>query len=129
MHGLEPAERISLRSAHHAGPSWPGNRFPLGSPFLLAAPAGRLTVVATLAVGIGVNAAAFSVLNAIYLKKLPIANADRFVSIAAKDGGSFTYPEYLAFATCRDSQPLIAGGRTSTTLDSTIDDARTRSAS
>lgn len=39
-----------------------------------------LTVVLTLAVGIGVNAAVFSVLNATYLKKLPVANAERFVA-------------------------------------------------
>ncbi len=67
-----------------------------------------LTVVLTLAVGIGVNTAVFSVLNATYLKKLPIANADRFVSIDAKDGGSFTYPEYLALRdlpACTRSSP------------------------
>ena len=45
---------------------------------------------------------------------------------AAKDGGSFTYPEYLALRDLPGIEALIAGGRTSTTLDSTIDDARTR---
>jgi hypothetical protein len=53
-------------------------------------------VVMTLGVGVGVNAAVLSVLNATYFKRLPIANADRFVSIGMRDGGSFTYPEYLA---------------------------------
>ena len=60
-----------------------------------------LTVVLTLAAGIGVNTAVFAVLNATYLKKLPIANADRFVSIDAKGGGSFTYPNTWRYATCR----------------------------
>ncbi len=85
-----------------------------------------LTVVLTLAAGIGVNAAVFSVLNATYLKKLPIANADRFVSISAKEGGSFTYPEYLALRDLPGLHALIAGGRTSTTLGAPVEDGRSR---
>ena len=85
-----------------------------------------LTVVLTLAAGIGVNTAVFSVLNATYLKKLPIANADRFVSIDAKDGGSFTYPEYLSLRDLPGLHALIAGGRTSTTLGAPVDDGRSR---
>ena len=68
-----------------------------------------LTVVLTLAVGVGVNTAVFSVLNATYFKRLPIANADRFVSIGRKDGGSFTYPEYVALA--RSARPPVADCR------------------
>ena len=85
-----------------------------------------LTVVLTLAAGIGVNTAVFSVLNATYLKKLPIANADRFVSIDAKEGGSFTYPEYLSLRDLPGLHALIAGGRTSTTLGAPVDDGRSR---
>ncbi len=85
-----------------------------------------LTVVLTLAAGIGVNAAVFSVLNATYLKKLPIANADRFVSIDAKEGGSFTYPEYLSLRDLPGLHALIAGGRTSTTLGAPVDDGGSR---
>ena len=77
-----------------------------------------LTVVLTLAVGIGVNTAVFSVLNATYLKQLPVANADRFVSIESKGGGAFTYPEYLALRDIPGLQALIAGDRSSTTLGS-----------
>ena len=83
-----------------------------------------LTVVLTLAVGIGVNAAVFSVLNATYLKTLPIAAADRFVQIQSRNGGAFTYPEYLALKDVPGLIAVIAGGRTSTTLDSAVGEGR-----
>ena len=41
----------------------------------------RSPVVADARPGIGATTAVFSVLNATYFKKLPIANADRLVSI------------------------------------------------
>ena len=85
-----------------------------------------LTVVLTLAVGIGVNAAVFSVLNATYLKTLPIAAADRFVQIQSRNGGAFTYPEYLALKDVPGLMAVIAGGRTSTTLDSAAGEGRMR---
>ena len=126
VHSLEPAERISLRSAIVQDSRGLGTDFRAALRFCWRHPLLSAIVVSTLAVGVGVNAAAFSVLNATYFKKLPIAHADRFVSIGAKDGGSFTYPEYLALRDLPGIETLIAGGRTSTTLDSTIDDARTR---
>ena len=126
VHSLEPAERISLRSAIMQDSRGLGTDFRAALRFCWRHPLLSAIVVSTLAVGVGVNAAAFSVLNATYFKKLPIAHADRFVSIGAKDGGSFTYPEYLALRDLPGIETLIAGGRTSTTLDSTIDDARTR---
>jgi putative ABC transport system permease protein len=120
------AHRISLRSAIMQDSRGLGTDFRAALRFCWRHPLLSAIVVSTLAVGVGVNAAAFSVLNATYFKKLPIAHADRFVSIGAKDGGLFTYPEYLALRDLPGIETLIAGGRTSTTLDSTIDDARTR---
>jgi putative ABC transport system permease protein len=75
-----------------------------------------IVIVLTLALGIGASTAVFSVVNALYLKKLPIANADRIVTIASKDGESFTYPEYLASQAAAGLDALIAGGRIVTTL-------------
>ena len=75
-----------------------------------------LTVVLTLAVGIGVNTAVFSVLNATYLKTAADRQR-RSLRVDRREGrGSFTYPEYLALRDLPGLQALIAGGRTSTTL-------------
>ena len=93
---LEPAERITVGRALMQDRHGLGTDLRAATRFCWRHPLLSLTVVLTLAAGIGVNAAVFSVLNASYLKKLPIANVDRFVSIVAKGGGSFTYPEYLA---------------------------------
>ena len=68
----------------------------------------------------------FSVLNATYLKTLPIAAADRFVQIQSRNGGAFTYPEYLALKDVPGLMAVIAGGRTSTTLDSAAGEGRMR---
>ena len=82
-----------------------------------------LTVVLTLAVGIGVNAAVFSMLNATYLKTLPIAAADQFVQIQSRNGG---LSRVLALKDVPGLIAVIAGGRTSTTLDSAVGDGRRR---
>ena len=87
-----------------------------------------LTVVLTLAVCVGVNTAVFSVLNATYLKQLPIEHADRFVSIVSKGGGAFTYPEYLTLRDVPGLRALIAGDRSSTTLAPVNDDGWARAA-
>jgi putative ABC transport system permease protein len=70
-------------------------------------------VILTLAIGVAANTALFSVLNASLLKKLPIENAEKLVSIETRDGGSFTYPEYLATRNTPGLRAVIAGGRTS----------------
>jgi predicted permease len=85
-------------------------RFCVRSPLISAA------VVLTLAIGVGANTAVFSILNATFLKRLPIANADRLVSVDAASGGAFTYPEYLDARGVIGMQALIAGGRTSATM-------------
>ena len=85
--GLEPAGTDYGWDGAQAASSWSRNGSSRGDAVLLVAPLLSLTVVLTLAAGIGVNAAVFSVLNASDLNKLPIANADRFVSIDAKREG------------------------------------------
>jgi putative ABC transport system permease protein len=84
--------------------------------FCAKTPVTSATVILTLAIGVAANTAMFSVLNATLLKRLPIANADRLVSIDSKGGGSFTYPEYLASRDTPGLRALIAGGRTSTLM-------------
>lgn len=103
VHNLEPAERMSVRSAIMQDRRGLGTDLRAALRFCWRHPLLSTIVVLTLGVGVGVNAAVFSVLNATYLKTLPIANAQRFVSIGAKDGGSFTYPSTRHYGTCRVS--------------------------
>ena len=126
VQALEPAERISARSALMQDSRGLGTDMRAAFRFCWRHPLLSAIVVVTLGVGVGVNAAVFSVLNATYFKRLPIANADRFVSIGTRDGGSFTYPEYMALRDLPGLQSLIAGGRTAATLDTSADDTRTR---
>ncbi len=80
--------------------------------FCARSPLTSVAVILTLAIGVAANTAMFSVLNAALLKNLPIANADRLVSIDSKEGGSFTYPEYLASRDTPGLRAVVAGGRT-----------------
>ena len=73
-------------------------------------------VILTLAIGVGANTAVFSIVNAVFFKPLPVANADRLVEIDDREGGSFSYPEYLDSRSAAGVSALIAGGRTSTTM-------------
>ena len=84
--------------------------------FCARSPLTSAAVILTLAIGVAANTALFSVLNATLLKELPIANADRLVSIEEREGGSFTYPEYLATRATPGLRSVIAGGRTSTLM-------------
>jgi putative ABC transport system permease protein len=65
---------------------------------LARAPMFTLTVVATLALGIGANAAVFTVVNAVLIKRLPYADPDRLVAVhfrsptAARADGSVPSP-------------------------------------
>jgi predicted permease len=93
-----------------------GTDFRAAVRFCVRSPMTSAAVILTLAVGVGANTAMFSVLNAAFLKQLPIANAERLVSVDSGGGGSFTYPEYLASRDAPGLTALLAGGRTSVML-------------
>jgi len=70
-----------------------------GVRMLLKSPTVTLVAILTLALGIGANTAIFSTLNGLFLRPLPVANADRLVVIGGQlrgvDGGTgLSYLEY-----------------------------------
>jgi hypothetical protein len=82
----------------------------------LRRPGLSLVVILTLAVGIGANTALFAIVNALFLKRLPIANAERLVAIEPKEGGWFSYAEYLAMRSATGLSAVVAGGRIASVL-------------
>ena len=68
---------------------------------LRKAPAFSVVAVLTLALGIGANAAIFTVIRAVLLKSPPYADADRLVLLGEKRpdasnyGGAISAPNYL----------------------------------
>ncbi|HVN03931.1 MAG TPA: ABC transporter permease, partial [Bryobacteraceae bacterium] len=66
---------------------------------LWRSPGFALTAIITLAVGIGANVVVFGVLNAILLRPLNVAGADRLFQIEHQEQGNFSqsYPDYLDF--------------------------------
>jgi ABC-type antimicrobial peptide transport system permease subunit len=113
---VEPAERIRVRSTLMQTPGGLGAdvRSALRSSGRNPLVAG--TAVLSLAIGIGASTAVFAVVNAAFLKKLPIANADRLVAISARHGRGFSYPQYLASRDAPGLAAIVAGGRTSATM-------------
>jgi predicted permease len=110
-----------------------------GVRMLLKNPGFTVVSALTLALGIGVNTALFTLFNAIVLRPLPIKNADRIVKIYRNDlekssramnndemsllGGAhsspnmFSYPEYTA---CRDNTQFVAGLAATASVDITL---------
>ncbi len=68
---------------------------------LRRSPGFALTAIFTLAVGVGANLVVFGVLNALLLRPLNVAGADRLVQIVQKPQGysSQSYPDYLDYRT------------------------------
>jgi macrolide transport system ATP-binding/permease protein len=72
-----------------------------GARMLLKQPGFSAVVLLTLALGIGVNTAFFTVFNALVLKPLPVKDADSIVEVrGAPEGGQrrFSYPDYQDYS-------------------------------
>ena len=76
-------------------------------------PAFGITVVATLALSIGITAAVFSVLYAMLIRPLPYHDAERLVSVQPRSPQGYTqpasYPEYLDWRKMNHSLEQLAG--------------------
>jgi predicted permease len=62
--------------------------------------------VLCLALGIGVNASIFSLLDLVYLRPMPVGNADRLVVLSRRGDPLFSYAEYRGLA---DRSSSVAG--------------------
>ena len=65
---------------------------------LVKNPSFSIMVVATLALGIGANTAIFSILHALVLRSLPVADPDRLVVVTRRENVSQPYPLFRHFA-------------------------------
>jgi putative ABC transport system permease protein len=79
------------------------------------------TVIATLALSIGITAAIFSVLYAMLIRPLPYRDADRIVAIQPRSPQGYTqpasYPEYLDWRRMNHSLAALAGYSAFSTLN------------
>jgi predicted permease len=73
---------------------------------LRKSPMFTLLAVVCLALGIGVNASIFSLLDSVYLRPLPVGNADRVAVLSRGGSPLFGYPEYRAL---RDRNQSLEG--------------------
>ncbi len=74
-----------------------GRDFRLAARSLRRAPGFAVVAIATLALAIGANTAIFSVVDAVLLRPLPYAHADRLLFVAATAPGSDLPPEFGLF--------------------------------
>jgi predicted permease len=75
---------------------------------LIARPSYSLIVVATLALGIGANTAIFSILHALVLRSLPVADPARLVVVLRGDQPSQQYPLFKHFQTNSTTVDVLA---------------------
>ncbi len=75
---------------------------------LFERPAFALTIVLTLALGIGANTAIFSILKTVLLDALPFARPGQLVSLAQRNGDADQSPTTVGYATFLDWQKLPA---------------------
>ena len=75
---------------------------------LIASPAHALIVVATLALGIGANTAIFSILHALVLQSLPVADPARLVVVLRNAQPSQQYPLFRHFQTNSTTVDVLA---------------------
>src|SRR6202008_1635452 len=80
---------------------------------LVKNPAFATVVVLTLALGIGANAAIFSLLDQVLLQSLPVANPDQLVVLSAydpKEGPAIDRPfSFSIYQDLRDRNSVFAG--------------------
>ncbi len=79
-----------------------------GVRMLLKNPTVTLVAVLTLALGIGANTAIFSTLNGLFLRPLPVANADRLVVIGGQQRG-WTAAARLSYLEYQDLRSQTEG--------------------
>jgi hypothetical protein len=91
---------------------------------LLKKPGFALVVILTLSLGIGVNTAIFSIVNAVLLRPLPYADSERLTLLRAteadKESNQFSFPDIRDLREWQQSFEELAairsGGSTPTTV-------------
>ena len=82
------------------------------------APGFTLLAVLCLGLGIGANASIFSVLNALFLRPMPVQDPQRLVVLSREANPLFSYPDY---ADLRDRSQSFAGLAVSSPTESSLD--------
>jgi predicted permease len=75
---------------------------------LISRPSYSLIVIATLSLGIGANTAIFSILHALVLRSLPVADPARLVVVLRNDQPSQQYPLFKHFQTNSTTVDVLA---------------------